>query len=619
SFTKVEDLHCERNLLFMDMNADSYPATTGTLSGTTTICAGEPADLIFNLTGTPPWTIIYTANGGSPQEVAANSSPYVLTVYPTSTTTYAFQSLEDIQCDGEVSGTALITVEPSPSTNAGGDQTIPYGTSTSLNGQASGGSGSYTYAWQPAGKLNNPNVQQPTTVNLTESTLFTLTATDNDGGCYDADDILVTITGGPLGCFPVADPPAICAGETSQLQSLASGGSGDYTFQWSSNPPGFSSTLSNPVVTPTQTTTYTVLVNDGYNLNTGNVTVSMHPLPVPDAGADKTIPHGTNTSLQGSASGGSGSYAYHWEPADKVSNPDIANPQTVNLYTTTLFTLMVTDLSTGCLAANPGQMAVIVAGDALAVLPSADPSEICYGESTALSAYPSGGSGTYTYSWTSSNGFTSNLQNPVTTPLTAGSFIYTCTIDDGFNAAQGSVAVNVRAVPFVDMGFADTTICVYDTVTLDAGNPGSTYVWSNGSSERNIQVATTGIGFDMQTYSVTVTNQSGCSAESSVNIVFDFSACTGIEGNADEFFCRIYPNPGKGTIRIQMKPGTKEVEVSVSNIYGQNIREPFLYRDLENNGGEVLILMDDQPDGVYFIHVRNEELISNTYKYILRR
>jgi hypothetical protein len=619
TFTKVEDLHCERNLLFMQIQADTYPATSGTLSGTGTICAGEPAELVFNLTGTPPWSITYTTNGGSPQVVGANASPHVVTVYPTTTTTYAFTSLEDIQCDGEASGTAVITVDPSPTTNAGSDQTIPYGTSTSFTGLVTGGSGSYSYAWEPAAKLNNPNVAQPTTVNLTESTLFTLTGTDNNGGCYDADEVLVTITGGPLGCFPTADPPSICNGQTSQLQSLASGGSGNYTFQWSSNPPGFSSSLANPVVTPGQTTVYSVLIDDGYNISTGNVTVNLYQLPVPEAGSDIVIAHGTNTTLQGSASGGSGSYAFHWEPADKLDNPDIANPHTINLYTTTLFTLDVTDLSSGCPAESPDQIAVIIEGDALAVLPSAMPEELCYGESTQLTAYASGGAGSFTYSWTSSNGFTSTTQNPITTPQTAGSFIYTCTVNDGFNSAQGSVAINVRPVPFIDLGVVDTTICVYDTVTLDAGNPGSTYLWSNGSSEKSIQIATTGIGFDMQTYTVTVTNQSGCSSESSATVVFDFSACTGIDGNENEQFCRIYPNPGKGKIQILMVPGTREAEVSISNMYGQNIMEPYLYSDLEIKGGEVVILLEGQPEGIYFIHVRNENLITNTYKYILRR
>ncbi|MCK9399900.1 MAG: hypothetical protein M0Q51_07905 [Bacteroidales bacterium] len=618
TFTKVEDIHCERNLIFMDLIAETYPATSGTLSGTNTICAGESAGLTFTLAGSPPWSITYTANGADPQTVAANSSPYLVTVYPTATTTYAFTYLEDINCTGQTSGQAIVTVNPSPTTNAGTDQTIAYGTTTTLNGQASGGSGDYQYSWEPADKLTNPNIQQPTTVNLTESTLFTLTTTDNVGGCYDTDDILVTITGGPLGCYPAAYPPAICAGESSQLISLASGGSGSYTFLWSSNPAGFSSTLPDPVVTPTQNTTYTVLVNDGYNVITGNATVNVHQLPVPEAGNDITIPHGTTTVLQGSATSGSGSYSYHWEPADKLVNPDIAQPHTFNLFATTLFTLYVTDLTFGCEAAAPDQMTVIISGDALAINPSVSDEDICFGESAQLFALAGGGSGTYTYSWVSSNGFSSTIQNPVITPQMPGAFIYTCTVNDGFNSVQGSVAINVRSVPFIDFGFGDTTICVYDTVVLDAGNPGSEYVWSNGSTESWILVATTGIGFDMQTHSVTVTNPSGCQLEATVNVIFDFSACNGIEGDETGKLCRIYPNPGDGTLHLVFQPGVKEAIVSASNLLGQNICGPYHFDGLDKKS-EVIINIGNQPEGVYFIHIKNNVSVLYTTKYILRR
>ena len=56
-----------------------------------------------------------------------------------------------------------------------------------------------------------------------------------------------------------------------------------------------------------------------------------------------------STSLSGSASGGTDSYSYHWEPASLLDNPDIANPNTVSLSSTTQFILNITDLQ-GCVA-----------------------------------------------------------------------------------------------------------------------------------------------------------------------------------------------------------------------------------------------------------------------------
>ena len=49
-------------------------------------------------------------------------------------------------------------------------------------------------------------------------------------------------------------------------------------------------------------------------------------------------------------------------------------------------------------------------------------------------------------------------------------------------------------------------------VTLDAGNAGATYAWSDGSSSETLAVSTSG------TYSTTVTDTNACSASSSVNV-----------------------------------------------------------------------------------------------------
>ena len=78
-----------------------------------------------------------------------------------------------------------------------------------------------------------------------------------------------------LALTPVAVPQNICEGEESQLYSNAVGGTGSYTFSWTSDVGGFTSSDGNPTVTPDETTTYTVEVNDGDNTLTGQVTVTV--------------------------------------------------------------------------------------------------------------------------------------------------------------------------------------------------------------------------------------------------------------------------------------------------------------------------------------------------------
>ncbi|MEI6576118.1 MAG: gliding motility-associated C-terminal domain-containing protein [Bacteroidota bacterium] len=58
----------------------------------------------------------------------------------------------------------------------------------------------------------------------------------------------------------------------------------------------------------------------------------------------------------------------------------------------------------------------------------------------------------------------------------------------------------------------DTVFCSGDEFQLNAGNPGFTYQWNDGSSGQSILI------FDSGTYSLTVTSNKGCSKSSSTNV-----------------------------------------------------------------------------------------------------
>jgi len=128
--------------------------------------------------------------------------------------------------------------------------------------------------------LIDPNVQNPTTIALTSSQLFTLTVTDIVSGCNDTDDVLVSVTGGALTVDVNANPNPSCAGNLVQLMAITGGGTGNYTYVWTSNPVGFNSTIPNPAVYPTISTTYIVVVNDGFNTVSDSVLVVVNPLPI---------------------------------------------------------------------------------------------------------------------------------------------------------------------------------------------------------------------------------------------------------------------------------------------------------------------------------------------------
>lgn len=81
----------------------------------------------------------------------------------------------------------------------------------------------------------------------------------------------------PLTAEATATPSEIYTGESSQLDILASGGTGVYNYSWTSNPVGFTSVLQNPTVTPSTTTTYTCIVTSDNQIEEATVIVTLLP------------------------------------------------------------------------------------------------------------------------------------------------------------------------------------------------------------------------------------------------------------------------------------------------------------------------------------------------------
>ncbi|MEI6684422.1 MAG: T9SS type A sorting domain-containing protein [Bacteroidota bacterium] len=87
-----------------------------------------------------------------------------------------------------------------------------------------------------------------------------------------------------------ASPTQVCAGDSAQLNVLANcGAPGNYTYQWSSIPAGFTSTAQTPKVAPVVPTKYVVSVSDGNNTHIDTVMVDVMPQPIVSAGADTTV------------------------------------------------------------------------------------------------------------------------------------------------------------------------------------------------------------------------------------------------------------------------------------------------------------------------------------------
>lgn len=80
-------------------------------------------------------------------------------------------------------------------------------------------------------------------------------------------------------------------------------------------------------------------------------------------------------------------------------------------------------------------------------------------------------------------------------------------------ACDSTIILNLEIEPYpVGLFLSNDTICDGQSIILDAGNPGATYQWDNGSQERTIEVS------DPGTYTVEITSPTGCSYTDTANI-----------------------------------------------------------------------------------------------------
>ncbi|RUT78263.1 gliding motility-associated C-terminal domain-containing protein [Ancylomarina longa] len=232
-----------------------------------------------------------------------------------------------------------------------------------------------------------------------------------------------------------------------------------------------------------------------------DVTVDVVQHPTVNAGSDLSICEGGVADLTGNASNYS---SVMWRTLGDGSLSD------VNLLNTN-YNPGTNDAINGFvdieLTANPLNPCVVPVKDTVRVninksliVDLGSDKEICQSVSVLLDAGHPGAA----YLW--STGETTQTVNVSTT----GNYQVTV-IDATGCSGTDSVNVTVHANPIVDLGI-DQETCNGNTIMLDAGNPGKSFIWNTGDAIQAILVSTSG------NYSVVVTNTNGCSASDDVNV-----------------------------------------------------------------------------------------------------
>jgi gliding motility-associated-like protein len=267
------------------------------------------------LGGTPPYTYLWQPGNLTTQNISnLCAGSYTVTVTDANNMTFA--------------DTITLTQPQQLQSNP---QAVNSTCATGCNGLASvtpnGGTPPYTFSWSSG--QTTQFIQ-----NICAGT-YTVTTTDLNG-CSKTDTL--TITAPPPITVTTSGAVTVCSGQPTTLTVNASGGNPGYTYAWL---PG-NGTNSSFTVSPTTTTTYTVIVTDANNCTSQQtVQVSLSTLTSVNAGNDVTICDYDSTHLNALAQTPNG-VSYSWSPNTGLSCTTCANPW-ASPNTTTTYTVTATN------------------------------------------------------------------------------------------------------------------------------------------------------------------------------------------------------------------------------------------------------------------------------------
>jgi gliding motility-associated-like protein len=450
-----------------------------TLSATpiTALCFGTATGTInvSGAGGTPTYS--YNLNGGAYQASSSFANQFA-----------AIYSMGVIDANG---CTATQTVQVLQPTALAIQVATQNANCTAANGVASttvtGGTPIYTYTWTGGGGASAIS-------NSVVAGSYTVVATDANGCSITSQAVIGLTPGGAATITALSNITCNGANDGSATASMI-GGSAPFTYSWSPSGQTVASAIGlNPV-------THTCEITDFYGCKavvTANITQPSTLTAIMNSNNVKCYGTATGT-VTAAGTGGTAPYSYLWAsiPSTLSTVPNVAIGD---------YTCNITDAN-GCTISPT----ITVTQPTSITLTSTVTAANCNQANGSATVIASGGApGAYTYTW--SSGANAASQGS----LLAGT--YTIQVQDANNCIEVvSATIPNTAGPAISITSQTNVSCFAGTdgvaTTSVSGGVGPyIYSWSNGN------VAPTAPNLASQIYTVSVTDQAGCVASTSVTI-----------------------------------------------------------------------------------------------------
>ncbi|MES2512675.1 MAG: gliding motility-associated C-terminal domain-containing protein [Bacteroidota bacterium] len=364
-----------------------------------------------------------------------------------------------------------------------------FGTASgSVSIAGTGGTPTYSY------NLNSGAYQSSSNFNNVNAALYTMGIMDANG-CTATQTIQVTQP--PALNIVTSSQNANCTAANGVGSATVSGGvSSSYTYLWTGS--GGAAATSNSVVAGN----YTITASDANGCTISSpVVIGLTPGGSASivASASVTCNGQCNGSLTAGMTGGASPFMYSWAPGGQT------NSTATNLCPGT-YTCTITDFY-GCISSAVG---TITQPPALTAIMNSNNVK-CFGTATGtVTAAGSGGTGSYTYNWTSP------IVNTSASVTNVNSAIYFCDITDANNCTITQSITVTEPAPITITSTVTAANCNLAngcaTITISGGSNPYIATWSNGTVGTSICNVFAG------TYTIDVQDANNCTQTLAVTI-----------------------------------------------------------------------------------------------------
>ena len=357
-----------------------------------------------------------------------------------------------------------------------------------------------------------------------ESIIITL---NNPCSCLHPQEILL-INDLPV-LIAVPDTVTICSGGFAVLNVDVTSGVEPYTYSWQNG-----STTSQISVFANVSTNYKVTVTDACGktfVATARVIVSPPPIAQLLGPAPQLCPGQTITLMVNFTGTGPFTLNYNFNTIPQQPITDILDdPYPFVISQPGIY--QVTGVTDGFGCTGPGGGVVIVVLSTIN-LTGVVSNVSCTGLANgSINTTVSGGQAPFTYTWNGPS-FIGNVADP--TGLNAGNYTVTLTDNSGCQHLQQFIINQPTALVPTIAGSVGPNCANPNggsiNLSVSGGSPNYTYLWNNGQAVQDPQ------GLGVGTYTVTVTDQAGCTKTTNATVAGDFVPPVAVANVADTITC----------------------------------------------------------------------------------